>query len=140
LIKLATSTLKSLLKLRALRFLVVGIVSSASYAATMGLVVDGLGKGVVIGAIAAFVVGTVVSYSGNTFWTFSASMSGRTFWRFIVVVTLGLLLNSAIAAVLDHFKVHYLLITLVILIIVPVFNYVCHALWTYADHAAGEAK
>jgi putative flippase GtrA len=132
LIKLATSTLKSLLKLRALRFLVVGIVSSASYAATMGLVVDGLGKGVVIGAIAA--------YSGNTFWTFSASMSGRTFWRFIVVVTLGLLLNSAIAAVLDHFKVHYLLITLVILIIVPVFNYVCHALWTYADHAAGEAK
>jgi putative flippase GtrA len=140
-IKYSTSVIMaSLLRMSALRFLIVGIVSSASYAGTMKLAVDGLGESVVIGAFAAFAVGTLISYLGNTFWTFSAPMSGRTFSRFVVVVMLGLMLNLFIAVMLNYFEVHYLLITLVILVVVPVFNYICHALWTYADHAAMDAK
>jgi putative flippase GtrA len=129
------STAKALLQRRVVRFLVVGVASSLAYVGMMSLMVDGLGRGIVTGAIAGFVLGTLVSYAGNSLWTFEAAMDARTFTRFWVVVSAGFVLNWLMAAGLASLGVHHLLVSLVILTTVPIFNYVCHSLWTYRTAA-----
>jgi putative flippase GtrA len=125
------STAKVLLQRRVVRFLIVGVASSLAYVGTMSLMVDGLGRGIVTGAIAGFVLGTLVSYVGNSLWTFEAAMDGRTFTRFWIVVGAGFVLNLLMASGLALLGVHHLLVSLAILITVPIFNYACHSLWTY---------
>jgi len=116
---------------RTLRFIAVGIVASIFYLVTMSLMVDGLGQSTTAGAIASFVIGTLISYIGNTLWTWETRMSGAVFWRFLVVVSLGMLLNIVLAYVLEQQGVHHLLIGLIILVSIPIFNFVAHEFWTY---------
>lgn len=125
---------KDLLK-RAFRFGVVGVVSSLFYVLTMAAMVDGLGTSATLGAFAAFLVGTAISYAGNTVWSFEARASAGNAGRFLAVTLVGLGLNMLIAWGLEAAGFHYLLIALVILVVVPVFNFIGHHSWTYR-HAA----
>ncbi|MCP8936947.1 GtrA family protein [Alsobacter sp. SYSU M60028] len=123
---------------KALRFGVVGVVSSFFYVGTMAACVDGFGTSATLGAVAAFLVGTAISYVGNTLWSFGAQASPGNAGRFLVVTLAGLGLNLALAWTLETAGLHYLVIALVILMIVPVFNFVCHNAWTYRP--AGDAS
>lgn len=115
-----------------LRFLVVGIVSSLGYVVTMAVCVGSLGWRPTGGAVAAFAAGTLVSYLGNTCWTFGAAPTPRNLVRFSIVVAVGLLLNVAIAWSLEQLGLHHLIISLAVLTVVPIFNFVGHRFWTYA--------
>ena len=115
-----------------IRFGLVGLVAAAVYVAVMGLVVDGLGGRVLWGAFFAFVIATFVSFLGNARWSFGARATpGRAAW-FFAINTAGLLLNMLIAWALERAGVHWLLISLTVLIVVPMFNFAGHRLITFA--------
>lgn len=116
-----------------LRFLVVGIVSSLGYVVTMAVCVDALGWRPTGGAVAAFAMGTLISYLGNTWWTFDATPTSRNLLRFSMVVAIGLLINVAIASSFEQLGLHHLIISLAVLGVVPVFNFAGHRFWTYAS-------
>lgn len=122
---------RRLMKARVVKFGVIGVFSSLAYVLTMAAFVDGLHVSVLMGAVVAFFVGAIVSYVGNTLWTFSAPLHGVTLVRFLIVTGLGFLINCALAYGLERMALHHLLISLIILTIVPVFNYLGHAWWTY---------
>jgi putative flippase GtrA len=114
------------------RFVLVGLVAAAVYVAVMWLVVDRLGGRVLWGAFFAFVVATFVSFLGNALWSFdSRATPGRAAW-FFAVNTAGLLLNMLIAWLLERAGVHWLLISLTVLVVVPMFNFAGHRLITFA--------
>jgi putative flippase GtrA len=107
-----------------IRFILVGLFAALVYVAIMALVVDGFGGGVLLAAFLAFVIGTAVSFLGNAVWSFGASpTAGRASW-FFTINTIGLCLNMLIAWFLQRLGSHYLLISLVVLIVVPMFNFV----------------
>jgi putative flippase GtrA len=115
-----------------IRFFLVGGLAAATYVATMALVVDGLGGRVLWAAFLAFVIATLVSFVGNALWSFSARLSTAKGAMFFAVNTVGLGLNMLIAWLLDRAGVHYLLISLTVLIVVPLFNFAGHRLITFA--------
>ena len=115
----------------AIRFVIVGAASFLSYLATMYLMVDRIGAGATAGAVAAFAVGTAVSYLGNAIWTFEAPLARDTAAKFLAVTLAGLALNVAIAWLLERAGVHYFVTTIVIFVTVPVFNYLAHRAWTF---------
>jgi putative flippase GtrA len=117
------------------RFGIVGVVSSLFYVATMAALVEGLRTSATVGAIGAFCIGTAVSYIGNTVWSFEAQWNASSARRFVVVTLAGLVLNVALAYALETVGLHYLLISLVILVIVPAFNFIGHNFWTYRNAA-----
>ena len=117
------------------RFGIVGVVSSLFYVATMAALVEGLRTSATVGAIGAFCIGTAVSYIGNTVWSFEAQWNASSARKFIVVTLVGLVLNVALAYALETVGLHYLLISLVILVIVPAFNFIGHNFWTYRNAA-----
>ncbi len=115
-----------------IRFVLVGLVAAAVYVAVMWLVVDRLGGRVLWGAFFAFVIATFVSFLGNALWSFdSQATPGRAAW-FFAVNTLGLGLNMLIAWLLERAGVHWLLISLTVLVVVPMFNFAGHRLITFA--------
>lgn len=115
-----------------IRFFAVGGVAAVAYVAVMAIVVDGFGGRVLLGAFLAFVLATLVSFVGNALWSFGARMTAAKAAMFFAVNTVGLLLNMAIAWLLERMGVHYLLIALTVLIVVPMFNFAGHRLITFA--------
>ena len=115
-----------------IRFVLVGLVAAVVYVAIMALVIDGFGGPVLLGAFLAFVVGTAVSVLGNALWSFGARPTpGKAAW-FFAINTTGLCLNMLIAWLLERAGVHYLLISLTVLVVVPLFNFAGHRLITFA--------
>ena len=116
-----------------IRFVLVGLVAAVVYVAIMALMIDGLGTTVLPAAFVAFVVGTAVSFLGNAVWSFGARPTpGRAVW-FFAINTTGLGLNLLIAWAMERAGVHYLLISLTVLIVVPMFNFAGHRLFTFAS-------
>jgi len=98
----------------------------------MWLVVDKLGGRVLWGAFFAFVIATFVSFLGNALWSFdSRATAGKAAW-FFAINTVGLGLNMLIAWLLERAGVHWLLISLTVLVVVPMFNFAGHRLITFA--------
>ena len=115
-----------------IRFVLVGLVAATVYVAVMWLVVDGLGGRVLGGAFFAFVIATFVSFLGNALWSFEAAATPRKAAWFFAVNTAGLGLNMLIAWLLERAGVHWFLISLTVLIVVPMFNFAGHRLITFA--------
>ena len=115
-----------------IRFFVVGGAAAIAYVAVMAIVVDGFGGRVLLGAFLAFVLATLVSFVGNALWSFGTRMTAAKATMFFAVNTVGLGLNMAIAWLLERIGVHYLLIALTVLIVVPLFNFAGHRLITFA--------
>jgi putative flippase GtrA len=115
-----------------IRFFAVGGLAAVTYVAIMALVVDGFGGRVLLGAFLAFVIATLVSFVGNALWSFEARPTPAKAAMFFAVNTVGLGLNMAIAWLLERAGVHYLLISLTVLIVVPLFNFAGHRLITFA--------
>ena len=95
-------------------------------------VVDGFGGRVLLGAFVAFVLVTLVSFVGNALWSFGARLTPTKSAMFFAVNAAGLCLNMLIAWLLERAGVHYLLISLAVLIVVPMFNFAGHRLITFA--------
>jgi putative flippase GtrA len=115
-----------------IRFVLVGLVAAMTYVAVMALVVSRLHGTILRGAFCAFVLATAVSFIGNAIWSFGARPTAGSAARFFMVNTVGLALNMLIAWALERMGVHYLLICLAVLVIVPLFNFAGHRLVTFA--------
>jgi putative flippase GtrA len=115
-----------------IRFFVVGGGAAIAYVAVMAAVVDGFGGRVLLGAFLAFVLATLVSFVGNALWSFGARLTSAKAAMFFAVNTVGLCLNMLIAWLLERAGVHYLLISLTVLVVVPMFNFAGHRLITFA--------
>ena len=115
-----------------IRFFLVGLVAALAYVAVMALVVDGFRSRVLLGAFLAFVFATLVSFIGNALWSFGARPTASNALRFFAVNTVGLVLNMAIAWAMERAGAHYLLVSLVVLIVVPLFNFAGHRPITFA--------
>jgi putative flippase GtrA len=110
----------------------VGFASFCVYLALVAVCV-GAGLGQIAGALVGFVGGTIVSFFGNCRFVFRAPPTTVAGGRFLATTMAGFALNLALAWTLTTLGFHYALMTLVIFLVVPGFNYVGHRLWTFAD-------
>jgi putative flippase GtrA len=115
-----------------IRFVIVGGCAASTYVGVMALIVDGLGGRVLWGAFFAFVIATTVSFLGNSLWSFGARVTPGRAAKFFTVNIVGLGLNMLIAWLLERAGVHYLLISLAVLVVVPPVNFAGHRLYTFA--------
>lgn len=121
-----------LLARQLIRFVTVGVFAGVVYVGIMALMIDGMGTGVLIAAFFAFVIGTAVSFLGNALWSFEARPTADKAAMFFAINTTGLCLNMLIAWLMERAGIHYLLISLTVLIVVPMFNFAGHRLFTFS--------
>lgn len=117
--------------LRFIRFVVVGGCAFLAYTGALLLATHQYGTGQVYGVILAFMVGTLVSYAGNSRFVFYASPNAGNLIRFLLVTFAGLGLNVGLAYVLERGGSPPLLTASIIFAIVPIINYSGHQVWTF---------
>lgn len=79
----------------------------------------------------AFIVATLISYTVNTIWSFSATPSRSTLGRFLVVSVTGCGLTMAVAGIADVAGLHYLVGIGCVVLTVPPATFLMHNYWTY---------
>jgi len=118
---------------RVARFVVVGGVAFASYYGCMVATIGLTNSGQAAGAGVGFVVGTIVSYIGNSVLVFRARPTAGNLFRFWVVTLAGFVLNICIASILERLGFSPFFTALLIFLTVPVLNYLGHRFWSFRD-------
>jgi len=118
---------------RVARFVVVGGVAFASYYGCMVATISLTNSGQAAGAGVGFVVGTIVSYIGNSVLVFRARPTAGNLFRFWVVTLAGFVLNIGIASILERLGFSPFFTALLIFLTVPVLNYLGHRFWSFRD-------
>jgi dolichol-phosphate mannosyltransferase len=113
------------------RYFYVGVTSSLVYLLVLTLNVERFELGVTQSVMVAYFVGLVVSYVGTARFVFTSEMNPKNFSRFLVVVFISLVFNIVISELLDARGVHYLLIGIIIVAVVPLINFFSHYMWTF---------
>jgi putative flippase GtrA len=126
-----TSTEKTALIQRGLRFAVTGLFVTALHALIAVLFINFVAPQPPLANGVAFAVATVVSYVINTTWSFSARLHGRTLLRFSLVSVGGFFLAMFVAWVAQMAGLHYLLGIVAVALTIPSFTFVLHNFWTY---------
>lgn len=113
-------------------FGIVGLLSFCVYLLLVALCVAA-GMGQVVGAVMGFLGGTILSFFGNCRFVFRASPSAATGARFAATTLAGFVMNVTLAFLLTYLGVHYVLMTTIIFLVVPGFNYLGHRFWSFAQ-------
>jgi putative flippase GtrA len=114
-----------------LTFALVGVVSSLTYLLVIGICATGLGWRNTPSVILGYLVGTIVSYVGSGVFAFRQKMSGPSLARFLIVVGLSFGMNVLVSEVLSPMGVDAIMVGVVNVILVGVFNFLCHKFWTF---------
>lgn len=116
-----------------LTFALVGVVSSLTYLLVIAICASGLGWANTPSVISGYLVGTVVSYLGSGVFAFRKKMSGTSLARFLVVVGASFGMNVLVSEVLSPMGVDAIMVGMVNVVLVGVFNFLCHKFWTFRE-------
>lgn len=122
------------------RFVVVGVVVTATHVAMSVLSIELLGLGVQAGTFVAFSCALSLSYLLNRAWTYQArGRHRRQLPRFAVVSLAGYGLNAAIMALVTTLLgLSYLFGIAVVVMVLPSLSFLSHRYWTFVDERTVE--
>lgn len=118
---------------RLIRYAIAGCTAATTHFGVLTLLVEVGGLRPVVASAVGFMCGFVVSYLLQRRWVFATALRhGFTLPRFVVVIGLGLLINTTVLWIgTEYLEHHYALVQLAAFVVVPLNNYVLHSLWTF---------
>ena len=123
------------LKTQFLRFILVGIAATLSTFIFLIVLVEAWQINVLVASVIGYVVGIVVNYTLNYGFTFQSTQHHHILIpRFIVVMMVGLLLNTGIMfAGVNWFGIHYVLAQLAAITVVLIWSFTANRLLVFTD-------
>lgn len=118
--------------MQAVRFLLVGLVSTGVHVLVAVALIEGVAMPPAIANGIAFLVATVASYLMNTFWSFSSVPSRSNLFRFVTVALVGGLMSMTLSGFADFLGLQYGVGILTVVAVVPPISYLMHKYWTYS--------
>ncbi|EPY09444.1 GtrA family protein [Paenibacillus alvei] len=119
--------------LQFLKYGVIGIVGTILQSGTLILLVEFFKWEPIISTIIGFIFSLTFSYFANVRWTFPSTCNQiQVFIKYFVVSILGLLLNITVMYLIVYiFELWYLIGQMIVIILVPVFNFTLNKLWAF---------
>lgn len=117
------------------KFAGVGAIGTAGHYATLFVLVDLVGVGVVAASSAGFLVGGTINYLLNYKFTFQSQQSHTsTAPRFFAIALGGFLLNgAAMALFVSQIGLHYLLAQVITTGIILIWTFLANHYWTFGQ-------
>jgi dolichol-phosphate mannosyltransferase len=115
------------------RYLVVGVISTATHFGALILLVERFAMGILAATALAFCASLLVSFALNYLFAFRANTPViDSFVRFTLVTLAGLSLNMGTMELLvNRLEIHYIIANCVAIILVTANNFSLHLLWTF---------
>jgi len=121
-----------------LRYAAVGLAAAVAHYGTLFALVQSQLTGDVVGTLAGFIAGGIVSYALNRRFTFVSDRAHHAAMpRFVAIAFGGFVLTGILMWVLsDNLGLNYLLAQPLITGIVMIWTFAGNRFWTFAEHAA----
>jgi putative flippase GtrA len=118
-----------------IRFAGVGLVGTLAHYTVLVILVEGFRAGPVTASSSGYIVGALVNYLLNYFYTFGSNRKHiEALPRFYAIAAIGFGLNALIMAFLVGFpSVNYVLAQLVATGIVLIWNFAANKAWTFTS-------
>jgi putative flippase GtrA len=119
------------------KFSIVGFVNTVSSYLVFFILLQIIKLGYLLSSIISYIVGIVISYLGNKYWTFQIKRSAWQieFTKFLILNIIGLTINTSIMVFLvEIFKLHPLLAQVVAMSIVIFYNFLGSHYWVFKEH------
>lgn len=119
-------------------FSAAGVFAAIGHYGTLIALSELAGSPPVPASLAGFVVGAAISYALNYRFTFrSTKQHGEALTKFLVVATVGFVLNGLVMVALTGWgRFHYLLAQLTATGVVLLWTFFCNRYWTFRDGPA----
>jgi len=112
-------------------FTLSGITATLTHVITAVALIEVIGVDQTYANGIAFSLATLISYVGNTLFSFDSKMGSATAWRFLLVSFAAGLLTMLIAWVVERAHGHYLVGIASIVLLVPPATFLAHRFFTY---------
>ena len=115
------------------RFGVVGVITALVHYGLLFVLVEYLSLQTTIASSIGFLVAVAVNYLMHYSWTFAAPVPhGQAMWRYVVMISLGLLINGGVMQVgVLYLEFNYLLVQLMAFALVISWNFMISSLWVF---------
>ena len=125
-----------------IRFAKVGVVGTLAQYLALFVLVQWWDVYAIIASAFGFVLGTVVNYSLNYYYTFQSDRRHReAMTKFFVVAGVGLLLNVLVMTLaMEVFSVHYFLAQLIATGLVLIWNFSGSRWWVFVEKREAKEK
>jgi putative flippase GtrA len=115
-----------------MKYSLVGVVCTTIYFLSMFVCVERLNIEPVSASTLSFIIMTIFSYILNKKYTFGGTYSHTQFVKFVIVASIGFVLNVAIMyTIVSILELHYIIGELVTVLIIPVINFLLNNYWTF---------
>ncbi len=119
---------------RLVRFGTAGVASTGTYIGLAVLLVEGLATDETLAAAIAFPVSVLVSFFGQAL-AFNSTPQGVTFLRFLVITCGTWALSVGWMEAATQWGIHYGIALAVIVVAVPIANFIGYSLFVFADRS-----
>jgi putative flippase GtrA len=120
--------------LQMIKYGVTGGIGSVQYFLLVVLLVEVFHVPQIAASFFSFLTTVVSSFLINCFWTFDGKSPSRVrFLKYCVVSVSGLLLATSITYVGELLQVWYVYSQIVVVIVVPISNYLLNSQWVFAE-------
>ncbi|QOR68107.1 GtrA family protein [Cytobacillus suaedae] len=117
-----------------MKYSLVGLLCVAIYFLSMFIFVEQVNIEPVLASTISFIIMTLFSYILNKRYTFGGTYSHTQFVKFMVVASIGFVLNVGIMYMIVSILVlHYLIGELFTVLIIPAVNFLLNNYWTFTN-------
>lgn len=116
-------------------YAVASVLGTAAHYTLLFLLVRGFSVGVVLASTLGAILGAIIIYLLNYFFTFKSQKTHlETASKFTVIALLSVLLNSlCLNAIISNFTIHYLLAQVMATLVVFGVSYMANRVWTFSE-------
>lgn len=119
---------------RLLRFGLVGLVTTATYALVSLLIIEKFGLPALIASMIGFMSATGISYLGHALFSFRVKGDHKNFvWRFLVLAGGGFISVTGLVWLLDVLNVSPRMTIALVVLIIPLLTYLFNRLWVFGS-------
>lgn len=80
-----------------------------------------------------YIVSTSISYGLNSIWSFKTKVGLDSLFRFVFVSLSSIAIVVTISELVTYLELNHIFSVLLILLVIPVLNYLMHKNWTFQD-------
>jgi len=119
-----------------IKFSIVGFVNTSGSYLLFFILLELAKVNYIIASVSAYILGTLISYIGNKYWTFRIR---HTAWRlefikYMILNLVGLIINTLIMVLLvENFKMHPMIAQIIAMSVVIFYNFFGSKFWVFRD-------
>lgn len=117
------------------RYGIVGVMGTLIHFLVLLLLVRNYALSPILASSLGFIVVLLISYQLNKYWTFNQQKTqdkSTQFLKYSVVSGCGLILNTSVMYVsIEWLHLHYVIGQALVIVVVPIFNYIFNRNWTF---------